>query len=56
MLAEETIAQGFKEGRVKLDGAALTIPDVGGIKIIAEDETLSRLEEILAEDRLSQGT
>lgn len=50
VLAEETIAQGFKEGRVRLDRAALTIPDVGGIKIIAGDEDLSRLEEFLQSD------
>jgi len=35
---------------VKLDRAALTIPDVGGIKIIAEEEALSRLEESLHND------
>jgi hypothetical protein len=52
VFAEETIAQGFKEGRVKLDKAALTIPDVGGVKIIAEEEKLSRLEESLRNDRV----
>jgi hypothetical protein len=50
VLAEETIAQGFRDGRVKLDKAALTIPDVGGIKIIAEDEALSGLAESLQND------
>ena len=50
VLAEETIAQGFKEGRVKLDRAALTIHDLGGIKIIAEEEALSRLEASLQSD------
>ena len=50
VLAEETIAQGFKDGRVKLDKAALTIPDVGGIKIIAEDGALSSLAESLQSD------
>jgi hypothetical protein len=52
VLAEETIAQGFKEGRVKLDRAALTIHDLGGIKIIAEEEALSRLEASLQSDPL----
>lgn len=52
VFAEETIAQGFKDGRVKLDRAALTIPDVGGIKLIAEDEALSSLEESLQNDPL----
>ncbi len=47
MLAEETIAQGFKDGRVKLDRVALTIPDVGGIKLIANDDALSSLEQSL---------
>jgi hypothetical protein len=51
-LAEETIAQGFKEGRVKLDRAALTVHDLGGIKIIAEEEALSRLEASLQSDPL----
>ena len=50
VLAEETIAHGFKDGRVELDRAALTIPDVGGIKLIAEDEALSSLETSLQND------
>jgi hypothetical protein len=51
-LAEESIAQGFREGSIKLDKPALTINDVGGIKIIADDETLALLEESLQNDRL----
>jgi hypothetical protein len=52
IVAEEAIARGFREGSVKLDRAALTINDVGGIKIIADDETLTVLEESLQNDRL----
>jgi hypothetical protein len=37
---------------VKLDRAALTIHDLGGIKIIAEEEALSRLEASLQSDPL----
>ncbi len=47
VLAEDTIALGFKEGRVRLDRASLTINDVGGIKLIAEEEAFSRLEALL---------
>ena len=50
--AEESIAQGFREGSIKLDRPALTINDVGGIKIIADDETLALVEESLQNDRL----
>jgi hypothetical protein len=54
VLAEDTIAQGFKDGRVKLDRDALTIPDVGGIKIIADDEALSSLTESLQNDPVAK--
>ncbi len=47
--AEEVIAQGFREGIVHLDRAALTIHDVGGIKIVAEEDRLTMLEKALAE-------
>ncbi|UCG14705.1 MAG: hypothetical protein JSU72_09770 [Deltaproteobacteria bacterium] len=47
--AERDIAQKFKDNTIKLDRAALTIHDVGGIKLIANGERLYRLEERLAE-------
>jgi hypothetical protein len=45
--AEEAIAQTFKEGVARLDRSALTINDVGGIKIVGDEETLQRVEELL---------
>lgn len=48
--AEEAIARRFSEGDIELDRAAMTIHDVGGLKIIADAERLARVETILAED------
>jgi hypothetical protein len=48
--AETAIAQSFSEGSVKFDRKALTINDVGGIKIVAGDEHLSDLEDALHHD------
>jgi hypothetical protein len=48
--AEKAISQSFSEGGVKFDREALTINDVGGIKIIANDEQLSNLENALHHD------
>jgi hypothetical protein len=48
--AEKTVSQGFSEGSIKFDQDALTIHDVGGIKIIAEEERLSDLENALYKD------
>ena len=48
--AEGAIAQGFREGAINLDRAALTIHDVAGIKIVAKPEALSRLEASLLDD------
>lgn len=48
--AERVIARSFREGSIKFDRKALTIQDVGGIKIVAEDEKLLELEEALAHD------
>jgi len=45
--AEEAIAGEFREGVMKLDRPALSIHDVGGIKVIADAERLSRLERLL---------
>jgi hypothetical protein len=44
MKAEETIAGEFKASTLKLDRAAMTIHDVGGIKIISDEERLSHLK------------
>ncbi len=46
--AEGVIAESFKEGRMELDRSALTIHDVGGIKIVGDNERLSRLERTLS--------
>ena len=42
--AEEDIAEEFKAGTIKLDRSALTIHDLGGIKMVADTERLSQLE------------
>jgi hypothetical protein len=48
--AERAIAQSFIEGSFKFDRDALTINDVGGIKIVADDQRLVNLESALDED------
>lgn len=48
--AERAIARTFSEGSIKFDRKALTIHDVGGIKIVAEDHQLLELENALAND------
>jgi hypothetical protein len=48
--AEKVIAKSFSEGKIKFDPTALTIHDVGGIKIVAEDEQLLALEQTLSDD------
>lgn len=45
--AEEEIAGSFREGKVKMDREALTINDIGGIKIVAVQEALDKLETVL---------
>ena len=47
--AEGVIAKRFKEGTIELDRSALTIHDVGGIKIVGNDERLSHIERILSD-------
>jgi len=47
--AEEVIAKRFKEGTIELDRFALTINDVGGIKIVADAERLSHIERVLSD-------
>jgi len=46
--AEGIIAEKFKEGSIDLDRTALTIHDVGGIKIVGDDESLSHLQRRLS--------
>lgn len=48
--AEEEIARSFREGTVQMDRSPLTINDVGGIKIVAEQEALENLERVLEEE------
>ena len=45
--AEGIIAGRFKEGTIELDRSSLTIHDVGGIKIVGDDERLLHLERML---------
>ena len=47
--AEGIIAERFKEGRMEHDRSALTIHDVGGIKIVGDNERLSHLERTLSD-------
>lgn len=47
--AEESIARNFREGSIRFDKAALTIQDVGAIKIVAGEEELQHLEKTIAE-------
>jgi hypothetical protein len=47
--AEKLIAGNFKEGRIELDRSALTIHDVGGIKIVGDEERLSQIEKVLSD-------
>jgi hypothetical protein len=48
--AEQAISQSFSEGAVRFDHEPLTIHDVGGIKIVANDDQLSVLEDALHHD------
>jgi len=45
--AEETIAGDFRQGKIDFDKTAMAINDVAGIKIVADDDRLSLLEERL---------
>lgn len=50
--AEESIARRFSDGSIELDRNAMTIDDVGGVKVIADSDRLNRLETALGEDGL----
>ena len=45
--AEEYIAGSFRDSSIRLDKAAMTIHDVGAIKIVAEPDRLRQLEKAL---------
>jgi hypothetical protein len=47
--AEEFIAGNFRDGRIRFDRIALTIHDVGAIKIVADIDALQQLENVLME-------
>jgi len=47
--AEEIIAGSFRDGSIRFDRKALTMQDVGALKIIADEGTLQRLEQRLHE-------
>jgi hypothetical protein len=45
--AEESIASSFREGTIRFDRAAITINDVGGIKVIGDLDKLEKIEDSL---------
>jgi hypothetical protein len=45
--SEEAMVRGFRDGTLHLDKSAVAIHDVGGIKVVADAEQLSQLEETL---------
>lgn len=47
ILAEENISRGFRDAAITLDKSALTINDIGGIKIIIDEPQQAQLEGIL---------
>jgi hypothetical protein len=47
--AEEKIARGFKEGRIRFERSALTLYDVGAIKVVADSEGLNFLAKTLSD-------
>lgn len=46
-LAEEMIAGAFRQGEARFEKPSVTINDVGGIKFIADNESLQQIEEFL---------
>lgn len=47
IVAEENISRGFREATIRLDKTALTINDIGGLKIIIDEPQQALLEEII---------
>ncbi|MCE5334863.1 MAG: hypothetical protein LLG06_09750 [Desulfobacteraceae bacterium] len=52
MEAEEHIAARFRDGGIRFDRSAMTINDVGGVKIIGEQSTLQAVEKAIGADPL----
>lgn len=48
IVAEENISRGFRDAAIPLDKQALTINDIGGIKIIIDEVQQVQLEEMLS--------
>lgn len=48
--AEKEIAQAFSMAGIRLDRIPMTISDVGGIKIVADEEKLARLVTVISGD------
>ena len=48
--AEEAIARNFREGSIQFERDGLAIHDVGAIKIVADEERLIHLENLLDDD------
>ncbi len=48
--AEESIANSFREGTIRFDRSAITINDVGGVKILGSKEQLAKVEIALRGD------
>lgn len=48
--AERAICEGFRRAEIALDRTALTIHDVGGIKVVADDDLLEELRVFLTSD------
>lgn len=46
-LAEEMIAGAFRQGEARFEKSSVTINDVGGIKFIADNDSLHQVEEFL---------
>lgn len=49
--AEERVAARFRDGAIRFDRSAITINDVGGIKIIGDERTLSAVDKTLLDDK-----
>ncbi len=49
--AEESIADRFREGNIRLDRTSITIHDVGGVKILGTEDQLAKVEQTLRNDR-----
>ncbi len=48
--AEESIANRFREGTIRFDRSAITINDVGGMKLFGPEDAISKIERDLRQD------